>query len=206
MILLASLLIGCGSTGSDEASPPDRPPVEITPAPAPADPDALPVTDEGITADACDEVEAGIAPAGPGCLSGTLSCGDTVVGHTLGGVNHFTTQFYEKHHCTPGLTNHDGGDERVYALTLPEGDHVAEVYLDTPCADLDLAAIKWSGDDCPSVDANVMQCEMWPKKRNKREKVKIVSRGETRWLIVVEGKDEAEGAFSVHVACREGLN
>ena len=62
------------------------------------------------------------------------------MGHTIGGVQRFDSRFYEKQFCTPRITNHDGGNERVYTLEMPEGDWTAYVTLDSPCADLDVAA------------------------------------------------------------------
>ena len=123
-----------------------------------------------------------------------------------GGVTRLHTKFYEKNHCTPGTTNHDGGDERFYRLSLPDGDTMAVVTLESPCANLDLAAFKWNGDDCPSGDTSVSRCEMWPKDGTKSEQVKLTNRGKADWLLVVEGQDEEEGAFSLSVECRPGLN
>jgi hypothetical protein len=164
-----------------------------------------PAPEPGIYAGQCGELEQGGSITGPDCLSGVLHCGDTIVGHTVGGVNRFTTQFYEKKFCTPATTNHDGGDERVYRIDLPEGDRTALVTLDSPCADLDVAAVKWKGDTCPGVSHAVNACEMWPKPKGQRETVRIVSQKASSWLIVVEGKDEEEGAFSLSVQCWTGL-
>ena len=123
---------GAGDVRVDVAVPADgtTPPVAAD-EPAPS-----------ITSANCGDLEDGGAPAGPDCISGTLSCGDTVAGHTRGGSHAFDTRFYESKYCTPATTRHDTGGERVYALTMPEGDHRARIFLDSPCADLDLAAIR----------------------------------------------------------------
>ena len=199
-------LLACG--GSDVATPPETPadpPAAVAAVPSAPDADAAeaPVDSAGIRAEECDKVEGGAAPEGPDCLSGTLSCGDTIVGHTQGGVQLFDTKFYEKRYCTPATTNHDGGDERVYKLVLPDRDLEVDVYLDTPCADLDLAAMEWNGDECPNEGSHIRRCEMWPKDQNAREKVHLSSKGGSTWLIVVEGKDDEEGAFSLTVDCGE---
>lgn len=156
---------------------------------------------EGITRGQCGDLSDGGPVSGPGCISGVVECGQTIIGHTKGGVQRFDTRFYEKHFCTPGTTNHSGGDERVYHLRAPEGKKRLWVTLDTPCADLDLAVIKYSGGDCPTIDSVVPDCEMWPKPGSKREVVDVTSTGESDWLIVVEGKDDEEGAFAVTVQC-----
>lgn len=165
-----------------------------------------PPPEPGIYADQCDDIDHGGKLKGPDCITDTIQCGQTIVGHTAGGVNRYNTRFYEKNFCTPALTNHDGGDERVYKLHMPAGDRVALVTLDSPCADVDMAALKWNDSGkCPSGDSMIHQCEMWPQPKGAREQVKLVSQKETTWLVVVEGKDEHEGAFSISVQCWRGL-
>lgn len=166
------------------------------PAPVPAEPDNAVIK----RAD-CDAVEPGEPPQ-DGCFSGTLSCGDEVVGHTLGGGNHFDTRFYEQYFCTPATTNHDGGDERVYRLQMPDGLWQVEVTLDSPCADVDLAAFPWDDESCPDKTARIDQCEMNRQSGTKRERVQFVSQSAGAWLLVVEGEGEHEGAFGLRVTCQ----
>ena len=156
-----------------------------------------------ITANDCTTLQSG----GPtdGCLTAEIRCGETIVGHTVGGTKAFDSAFYEKNFCTPSTTNHDGGDERVYRLRMPEGEWHAIVTLDTPCADLDLAAILWNEEQCPGPAAMINRCEMFPKKGNTREQVELVSQRESTWYIAVEGKDAEEGAFGLSVQCFPGL-
>lgn len=165
-----------------------------------------PVPEWVVHADQCSDLQDGGPVNGPDCITDVIECGETVVGHTVGGVQRFDSRFYEKHFCTPYTTNHDGGDERIYQLTFPEGDWKAFVYLDTPCADLDMAGIRWSGDTCPTTSHIVPQCEMWPDAYGGgREYMELVSQKASTWLIAVEGKGDAEGAFALHVQCRPGL-
>ncbi len=166
-------------------------------SPAPPEP--------AITGQNCLDVEDGGNVNGPDCATATISCGDVIIGHTEGGVDRYNTRFYEKNFCTPALTDHDGGQERVYKLVMPPGDMKAFVYLDSPCADLDLAAIKLKGRQCPTFDSMIPQCEMSTQDSTYREKVELVSQRGSTWWIVVEGKDQEEGPFALHVMCREGL-
>ncbi len=156
---------------------------------------------EGITRRQCGDLSHGGPVDGPDCITAEIECGQTIVGHTVGGVDRFNTRFYEKFFCTPATTNHNGGNERVYYLRAPEKRQRLWVTLDTPCADLDLAVIKVSGPKCPTMDNHVPDCEMWPKPGNKREVVDVTTMGDSEWLIVVEGKDDEEGAFAVTVQC-----
>jgi hypothetical protein len=207
MRLMLLWMMGCGMMGGDEAVVPTPSPEPLVATPAPQDepPTEAPKHEGGVAASDCDTIEPGEAPAGPGCITGTIACGETVVGHTLGGSNNFNTAFYDAKFCTPGTTNHDSGEERVYTLQVPDGDHLVKVHLDTPCADLDLAAMRWEGDDCPTIDNAIQVCDMWPKPNTEPELVKIVSRGAAQWLVVVEGKNDADGPFSLTVECKEGL-
>ena len=148
----------------------------------------------------CSEVEEGEAVDANG-VTGTINCGEQLIGHTRGGVQAFDTRFYERHFCTPATTDHSGGDERIYRLSVPEGRLRPWVTLDTPCADLDLTVMKWSGTEMPTVDSTVADCEMFPKDGTTREIVDVTSDRATEWLIVVEGKDDEEGAFGLTVQC-----
>ncbi|MEQ1504920.1 MAG: hypothetical protein ABMB14_21995, partial [Myxococcota bacterium] len=176
-----------------------------TPSPASAPASGADAPSPAILAANCGDVDDGGPVAGPDCVTATIRCGETVVGHTRGGVSRFDSRFYEKTFCTPATTNHDSGDERVYLLELPAGDRTVDLWLDTPCADLDLAAIRVTDPSrCPTNDDPVPQCDMWPNDGTAREHVRITSQVATHWLVVVEGKGDAEGAFGLTVACADG--
>jgi hypothetical protein len=166
----------------------------------------LPWPAPAITSKNCEDVADGGPVNGPGCITSDISCGDIIVGHTAGGVRRMDSKFYEKKFCTPYTTNHDGGEERVYRLKMPPGEWRAYAWLDTPCADLDLFAVKWDGNDCPTIDHNIQRCEAsvdawgWGK-----EAVELVHQGNATWFLVVEGKGDEEGAFALQIQCREGL-
>jgi hypothetical protein len=206
-------LLAC--TGAETPTPPVAPvaPPIARPAPKLAGPGPIPVVPQpgdpapALSEQNCHDLTEGGPVGGPDCVTAKIACGQTVIGHTRGGANAgFDTRFYESHFCTPALTNHDSGDERVYELTLPDGDHHATAWLDTPCADLDLAAFRITDPrHCPGPKGAVAQCEMNVQPGTRREKVEFVSNTASTWLLVVEGKDQAEGAFGLTVECGEGL-
>ncbi|MEN0062948.1 MAG: hypothetical protein AAGA48_12415 [Myxococcota bacterium] len=110
----------------------------------------LPGPKAAVTSAQCDQLVDGGPVTGPDCLSGILTCDQAMIGHTRGGVELYDSRFYEQKFCTPFTTNHDGGDERVYRLDLPEGEWHYEVWLDSPCADLSLFAFPGGSEDtCP---------------------------------------------------------
>ncbi len=173
----------------------------------PGDNSIPPPPEVAVHRDQCQDLEHGGSVDGPGCITADIGCGDTIIGHTIGGVRRFDTKFYEKKFCWPATEQHDGGDERIYRLEMPDGEWRAFVYLDSPCADLDLFGIKWSGDACPTMGHLVNQCEANLKRGTRgRERIELVHQGSATWFIVVEGKRDEEGPFALHVQCREGLN
>src|SRR5688500_15272763 len=64
-----------------------------------------PPPEAAVTSANCDDLADGGPVNGPGCITGEIKCGDTIVGHTLGGVERFDSKFYEKKFCTPRTTN-----------------------------------------------------------------------------------------------------
>ncbi|MEZ4239439.1 MAG: hypothetical protein R3F59_25435 [Myxococcota bacterium] len=161
---------------------------------------------EVVTADNCDDLEDGGPVAGPECVTATVECGQKVIGHTKGGTNVFDEQLYQSLQCTPAFYNYHEGGERAYLLELPAGDMHVDVWLDTPCVDLDLAAFRLpAGVTCPTADSPIEQCDMWPDPGTQRDHVRLVSQGGSRWLVVVEGKDGADGLFGLTFDCAQGL-
>ena len=162
-----------------------------------------PPPEPGITAAQCNDMTDGGPLNVDDCITDEIECGETVVGHTIGGINRFDTRFYEKNFCTPATTNHDSGDERVYRLRVPEGDHT-QWSLST----LHVPIWTWlsaKGDTCPSNATIIHHCDMWPTDGTGRERVQLASQHATNWYIVVEGKNDYEGPFSITVQCRNSL-
>jgi hypothetical protein len=202
---------GCNDpkpTGPVSITPP-KPKIEIggpgstTPA-QPLDPTAPVVAMEK---DNCADLQDGGPVQGPDCVTQVVKCNTVVYGHTFGGTDRFDSRFYEAHMCTPRTTNHDSGDERVYLLEMPAGDHRVKAWLDTPCADLDLTIMTVpDATTCPTTKDGLLKiCDMWPMPGTQREHVEIATQGKTNLMFVVEGKNKDEGAFALTVQCSEGL-
>lgn len=155
------------------------------------------------------KVEDGGPVAGPDCVTAEIQCGETVVGHTKGGVNRYDTKFYERNTCWPGTRNHNGGDERVY-LFLPdksprfqagETRQRVTVTFDSPCADLTFTKMVGVLGSCPTDTAKLCDsANPFTRKGGKSQTNITVDAGEVYYFLV-EGADEAEGAFSIHVEC-----
>lgn len=210
MLLLFALLPACdyGFTLPSETPPPEtiapNQKIQLRPRQSilPAQVTGPPPPDAGITAGQCSQLTDGGAVNGD-CVTAEVSCGETIIGHTRGGIQRFDTRFYEAMFCTPATTNHDGGDERVYVLELPEPRTRALVYLDTPCADLDLGAVLYNSDYCPSKSSTINRCEMTRKPGTKREMVDLWNDVPSKWYLIVEGVGDEEGAFALTVQCEK---
>jgi len=157
----------------------------------------------------CNSMDDGGEVRGPACITDYIECGQSVIGHTRGGVDIFTTDFWNTNYCWPATYNHNSGDERVYQLDIPDGRTLglpderakATVVLDSPCADLDLMAFPWSHGGCPTSGSSVSRCECLRKPGKQREVIELVAEYPQTWLIVVEGVDDHEGAFGLSVVC-----
>ena len=209
----AVTLAGCtGGSSGEAAKDAVEPAVPVIPGvqPAPGTQVVVPPPEPGpppaVSAANCGDLQDGGPVVGPDCVTATVSCGQKVIGHTVGGTSVFDRHLYQQHQCTPAYHDYETGTERAYLLELPDGDMHADVWLDTPCVDLDLAAFRLqAGVTCPTRDTDVQQCDMWPDPGTERDHVRLVSQGGSRWLLVVDGKAGAQGLFGLTVDCAPGL-
>jgi len=146
---------------------------------------------------------------GPDCVTAEISCGETVVGHTKGGVNLYDTKFYERNTCWPATRNHNGGDERVYMFVADRSPRFqagetrqrVTVTFDSPCADLSFTKMVGTLGTCPRDTARFCDtANPFTRKGDKSRTNITVDAGEVYYFLV-EGADEAEGAFSITLEC-----
>ncbi len=143
----------------------------------------------------CDETPG--APAS-GCISGTLTCGSAVTGTTRGGESNQGDPFYAAAFCFPSGDRHDGA-ERVYLLEAPPHMDV-QVKLDSPCVDLDVAAVAWNYDGrCPTENHPVPECEGSNARGGGTLRLNTFQARD--YLVFVDGKNGAEGNFRLAVSC-----
>jgi hypothetical protein len=165
----------------------------------------------GLTRDQCKEITDGGPVKGPGCVTDEIKCGQTIVGHTRGGVNKFSTQWYDDSTCWPATRSHKGGDERLYRFD-PDANGIparfwANIWFDTPCErDIDFTVFRTSDrSDCPT--APTPNCDMSspfkPQDRTRRNQRVLIDPGEI-WYVLIEGADDKEGPFSVTFNCELG--
>ena len=134
-----------------------------------------------------------------GCVTSEISCGDQIIGNTAGGKNHFDGAFYRSKYCLP-FDNDYSGKERVYLLKLP-AQTVADIWLDSDCEDLDLFAMRWNYDGkCPTIDHLISECESDESKKGGHTRL-VTTRRAAEYLVAVDGKAAATGAFGISVDC-----
>lgn len=136
-----------------------------------------------------------------GCLSGTLRCGDTIEGTTVGGESRWDDSFYAGKFCFPAFWGH-GGPERAYLFQAPAHTGVT-IRLQSDCADLDLIAVSYGySGTCPDLDHAVGACEGDDKSGGGRVYIESLQRGAT-WVIGVDGKGGEVGPFRLKVDCQD---
>ena len=134
-----------------------------------------------------------------GCVSGVIRCGEVVDGHTGGGLARWSNDFYREKFCAP--IHHDwDGPERVYRFEM-EPMLVANVELESPCEDLDLFAASWPHEGCPDLEHSVTACESDVLDGDGAFRLVTQDNPQT-WLIAVDGKRSAQGAFTLSVECQ----
>lgn len=155
------------------------------------------LSEEGLSCDDTSHTQDKLANT---CVTKELSCGQTIEGHTKGGVDHWSNLFYRGQRCTPLPQDYDG-PERIYRLTLP-ARQLADITLATPCADLDLFALVWSETGrCPTEEHNVTVCDSDVDSEGGHLRLFTDHHPQT-YLIAIDGKRAAEAPFRLKVECQ----
>lgn len=156
-------------------------------------------TGEGPRPEDCDEARATTAPGGPDCLSGVLSCGDTLEATTEGGSTQLDGGLYEDGYCFVPFEDYEG-PERAYELLVPP-ETLVTLIADFSCQDMALVAALWSDEDtCPYEGAGLYVCE--GKSVSSGAEVLILpDDAEARYVVVVDSPAGQEGNFSLEVVC-----
>ena len=158
---------------------------------------------EAATTEQCEPREPA-SVSGPGCVTATITCGQTIQGTTVGGTRHFDGDRYVHSYCFPTTEDSHRGTERVYAFELAT-DQRATFVLDSPCADLDLAVLRWQKTDrCPSATESISECE--GQNRGGGGTAKIWNNRPARYLVIVDGSDTQGANFELSATCIDAEN
>jgi len=133
-----------------------------------------------------------------GCAISEIGCGSIVTARIGSGSSRFSDDFYLSKHCGVYQNGYDAPDA-VYALELPANKR-AVVFLESPCADLHLASVKWGdSQSCPTTQHNTGPCEM--DQHSETPMVVITSIRPERNLVIVDGVGGADGVYRLSVQC-----
>lgn len=112
------------------------------------------------TDDLCDQSFSTSPPAGPDCLTASLTCGQTLEATTEGGAGDYVAADYTHLFCfVPSAVNTYTGTERAYRVEL-DPDVAGTLTLEAPCATMGVAAMRWDdAETCPTSDDSVTVCE-----------------------------------------------
>lgn len=151
----------------------------------------------------CGTVKAARTPRGKDCVTAELVCGDTIVGTTEGGLSEYDDKFYSGDSFCSSLPDNYSGTERAYRFAMPANAE-AVVSLDSACGgDMDLIAIRWPDEHtCPNIHHTIGQCDEDDSKGDGQLEL-FSDRHPRTFLLVVEGKDGADGEFGLKVDCWE---
>jgi hypothetical protein len=140
-----------------------------------------------------------LTSARDGCVTRTISCGDSFMGDTHGGAPTFQDDFYQSKFCLPFGHDYTGPD-RTFLFDLP-ARQVADLWLDSDCVDLDLFAFQWTYDGkCPTVNHLISVCEADDAKGDGHVRLSTTDRP-AEYLVTVDGKSGVTGPFRLTVDC-----
>ena len=140
------------------------------------------------------------------CVDAVLRCGDSVLGTTRGAANRFEEDAYVSWYCFPLPDGEYAGGEVVYTFQHP-GDQDVTITLETPCAELDLAALRWafwdSDGDCPSADSTLAtDCEADDSRGDGVIELPEIPDGTPyQYLVAVEGPEPVDAVYRLTVTC-----
>ena len=221
-LVLCLTTIGCEAfkTPPDAYGPDDTTGEEGDETGTDTDPDTTPTDDTGDTTKTDDtgdttqddtgggggDLDCALRPPAPvpldECMTGEISCGDTLVATTMRGSDYFNfDDHYASWFCTPFPEGDYDGVERVYSFTHPGGGTYVSIDLESPCAELDLIVLKypWERNECPTDGALIYECE-WEDETGD-DSLLLYDSSEAHYYIIVEARNNDEAVFQLSVTC-----
>jgi len=138
------------------------------------------------------------------CVTKELRCDmDPMMSTTKGAISRYDGDMYIAWQCFPFGDGPYDGPDRVYAFTHP-GDGSVQINLHTPCGELDLFAIQWTGweedDECPTDEhAHRLRCD--DKTEEGDDTITLFENSEMEYLIIVDGPEATEENFTLEAIC-----
>jgi hypothetical protein len=223
-ILILVMAMGCTPkelpNGVVDANPDGNPPSDVdADTDSDADSDADSDTDTDTDADSdtdtgpdADADDGGVSfpcdadvnpPTVDSCVAHQLRCDqDPVLWSTRGGPSMYDAEHYVDWMCFPFGDGPYEGPDRVFAFTHPGGGNVV-IDLHTPCGELDLFALQWTGwadsDECPTAADERLRCE--DDTDDGDGSLTLYEDSQIDYLIVVDGPDSERENFTIAATC-----
>lgn len=144
------------------------------------------------------------------CGTSFIQDGVPVLGTTVGGVSYFDSTHYEESewYCVTSARGDYDSLERVYMFTHPGEGHTCSVYLESPCADLDLFAVRYNPytstpPECPAPEQLSIQCEYSSNQGPgfDEEIPSLFENNQTMWMLIVDAPTPTDAWFRLTVEC-----
>lgn len=201
---LLSALVACDRGGETPAPQADgspsaaRSPAAAPPADPPTKSSGGGLSFFGSDQDCDDRSDVDVQPVNS-CISGELTCGSTITGHTEGGGSRYEKTFYQKKFCEVMVDSYKG-EERIYRFSMTP-QQVATIELTSDCEDLDLFVMQWSKDTCPELGHMVNACEADVSRKGGEVLLEAI-KNPREFLVIVEGKRGVDAPFELTANCR----
>jgi hypothetical protein len=140
-------------------------------------------------------------PAPQGFAVGRIECGQTIQASNNNGTEFFGDDFYVYHFCSPQRHDYDDSPEVAYQLTVP-ADKKATVFVNSDCAQVDVAIMSWDDPRSPPTTngRRLNECEMRPKRDSTSVATVTVPQ---EYMVVVDGRNGSVGNFTLTVECKD---
>jgi hypothetical protein len=142
------------------------------------------------------------------CATTFIQEGTPILGSTYYGLNYFNKDHYagdSEWYCLPFLRGDYFSSERVFLFTHPGNDQYCDVFLESPCADLDLFALRYnpySSGGCPDPNTLNIQCEASADAGPFDESINsLYENSQTMYMLIVDSPNPTDAWFRLNVEC-----
>jgi hypothetical protein len=146
----------------------------------------------------CDEEVDPLSYDSSTCIAHTLSCGETISGINTGGPSNVDGSDYSSiWACEVTGEQSYTGPEMHYEFIHP-GDGEVFIYLDSPCANLDLFVMQHDGG-CVSSSSQIFECEA--DISSDGGSVRVWNNEPKRYVIIVEAPTDVFEPYELSLDC-----
>ncbi len=146
----------------------------------------------------CDEEVEPLSYDDGTCIAATLACGDTITGINTGGPSKVDGSDYSSiWACEVTGTQSYTGPEMHYDFQHP-GDGEVFIYLDSPCANMDIFVMQHDGG-CVNSGSNIFECEA--DISSKGGSIRVWNNEPRRYVIIIEGPADENEPYKVSLEC-----